>query len=574
MKMNLRSTLAILACSISALTWADRTSSEQVDQRYLSNATEESIKSTIDDGYRIIDIEISDSSPLRITASFVKNEGSYKKAWWWAANKPHEDVEELIKEKDARPIDIEITESGGKKRYSGTFIKNSGDDKVDWNAFEELSFEQLKQKVDDFDGRLIDLDVKSTKNGRRFSGVMIKNTGKFKKGSYYFSNKSISEVKALLSEKKMMLTDIERIDGDSYAGIMESNPGTPWWYFFGRTWEEIQQDRAQYNARFVDIERYEVNGKSRFDCIMVSNCNDLELRVGNMLRSGTDGVRGFYLRQLGGPTLAQLMPDYRFYPASSIKMLEHMYWSYQVDKKGLSQTTNIKIYTNHTNDSHPNSDKFTLQSLIQTQQNMMFASSNVDANALQDAAANGDGVKGRAAIMKFAKDILKLDDDIQLNHKLADGGISNDPHNMMTGRESGEMMERAVDGSVYSANGFTYLHDNMLNETNNSGLSSGLRGVVNQEGQKLGLSNSEINDYWSRVRLMWKGGNNGTAQITSVAYAVLPFKSGNRIGSRRYVMCAFVEQATANTFGTGGASGTLLPELLRDTVRESLKGWK
>ncbi len=574
MKHILQTAISTLALGAATLAMADRTSTDEIQQRFASNATEATMDEVIGDGYRLIDLEITSTSPLRFGGAFVKNTGSYKKDWWWTANKSHEGMEEFIKDHNARPIDIEINTVDGKKRYAGTFIKNAGDDKVDWMAFEELDFDQLKKKQDEYDGRIIDLDVRSTKDGRRFSGVMIKNTGKFKKGHVFFSNKSASEIKKMASDNKMQLVDIERIDDDSFAGVLESNPGAPWWFLVGRTWEQLQQDQAQFNSRVIDIERVEVNGKARYDYILINNCNPLETRVGEMLRDGANGVRGFYLRQIGGDVLAKLLPDYRFYPASSIKMLEHMYWTYQVDKKGLAQNTNIKIYTNHTNDTHPNSDTFTLQSLIQTQQSMMFNSSNVAANALQDAAANGDGAKGRAAIMKFAKDILGLDDDIQLNHKLADGGISNDPHNMMSGRESGLMMEKAVDGSVYSANGFTYLHDNMLNETNNSGLSSGLRGVVNQEGQKLGLSNSEINDYWSRVRLMWKGGNNGTAQITSVAYAALPFKSGNRIGSKRYVMCAFVEQSTTNTFGAGGASGTILPELLRDTVRDGLKGWK
>ncbi|MBX3120548.1 MAG: serine hydrolase [Fimbriimonadaceae bacterium] len=574
MKMKFKPTLLILACAAAAFASADRTSTDVVDQTYLSNATEAQLKDVIKDGYRMIDIEISSTSPTRYTASFVKNTGSYKKSWWWTANRTHAEMEKFIKDHDARALDIEITIEKGKKSYSGTFIKNSGDDKVGWLAFEELDFNQLKKKLDDFDGRVIDLDVHNEKGGRTFSGVMIKNTGAFKKGHVIFSNRSLSEVRKLISDNKMQLTDIERIDSDSFAGVMESNPRAPWWYFVGRSWEQLQQDRAQYNARIVDIERTTEKGKSSFDYILINDCNELETRVGQMMRSGSDGNMGFYVRQVGGPRLGQLMADYRFYPASAIKMLEHMYWTYQVDKNGVSQNTQVRLYANSTNDTHPQSDTFTLQSLIQTQQNMMLPSSNVDANALQDAAGNNNGVTGRAAIMKFAKDILGLDNDIQLNHKLGSGGINSNPSNKMTGRESGLMMEKATNGSVYSPTGFAYLRANMLNETNNSGFSSGLRAIVNQEGAQAGLTQTEINNYWSSVSLIWKGGNNGTAQITSVGHAILPFKSGNRVARKQYVLCAFIERATANTFGAGGASSTLLPELLREEVREGVKGWK
>jgi len=330
---------------------------------------------------------------------------------------------------------------------------------------------------------------------------------------------------------------------------------------------------AQYNARAVDVDRFTVNGSSRYNYVLINNCNALETRVGQMMRTGSDGKMGFYVRQVGGPRLGQLMADYRFYPASTIKLLEHMYWSWRV-QNGLSQNTNVTTYPQTSqNDIHANNETTSIKSLIAAQQNMMYNSSNVDANALQDAAGGGNGVTGRNAIMSFAENVVGLDDDIQLNHKLADGGMSNNPYNMATGREYGLMMEKATDGSIYDLNGFAYLRANMLNETFNSGFRAGLRTILNQEGALAGKSNAQINNYWSLVRVLWKGGNNGTTNISSVGHAILPKNENGRVQMRQYVLSAFIEGATNNTFGGGGASNVLLPELLREQIRAGIQSW-
>jgi hypothetical protein len=567
-----KSTLLALSLLSTALAHADRTSMAVTGQRFISNASEATIDGLVSDGYRMHDIEITSTSPLRFAGSFVKNEGAYEKAWWWTANKTHAQLAAFMAERNARMIDMEITTVNGQKRYAGTFIKNVGDDQANWQAVENLTWAQLQNAVNAYNGRIIDLDVQASNAGNRFSAVMVKNTGSHFKNFTYFSGRTLAQVNQLVGQSGQQLIDLERINGTTFAGVLESNPGWISWYQVGRTWDQLQRDQQQFNARVADIEHYSQNGALRYNYILINNCNALETRVGQLLRNGTDGVRGFYIRRVGGPRLAQLMADYRFYPASSIKMLEHMYWSWRV-QNGLSQNTNVRIYTNHTADTHPANSLFANQSLITTQQNMMFNSSNQDANALQEAASPWNGANGRSVIMTFAQNVLGLDNDIQLNHKFADGGMSNNPYNVATGREYGLMMEKATDGSVFNANGFAYLRNNMLNETSNASFANGVRAIANQEGALLGMTQPEINTWWAQVRLIWKGGNNGTTNVSSVAHAILPMMANGRVQMRAYVLNAFIESAQNNTFGANGASATILPELLREEIRAGLASW-
>jgi hypothetical protein len=562
------SIIAMAATAVPAL--ANRTSTVETDHRYGANLSVSDINGLVADGFRMHDIEVTQASPLRFSASFVKNSGSYAKAWWWTADKTAAELLAFMNERNARCIDLEVYTVNGSRRYAGTFILNSGDDAVGSQLFEQYTFNQLQSQLNAYNGRLIDLDVRDSKGERRYSGVMIKNSGAFAKSSVFFGNRTKAEVDQLVAQTGMQLVDLERIASNRYAGIMESNPGAAWWYQVGRSWSQLQMDVGQFGARVADIERYSLNGENRYNAILINNSNALETRVGQQMRAGTDGITGFYARQVGGPILAELLPDFRFYPASTIKMIQHMYWCDRIDQ-GLSALSNIRIYNNSTADTHGVSDPFTLRSIQLTQRNMMLVSSNSDANALQDAAANYNGVAGRKAIMDFAYDVVGLDADIQLNHKFADGGIQNDPYNKGTAREFSRMMERAMDGTFLSPEGTTYLRANMLNESNNSGLRNGLRTVVFQEGQAAGRTNANILNYWNLVELNWKSGNNGTTNVSSAGWVRLPFVGSNgRIGLRTYVASGFIEGASVNAFGFDGIATTAMPELLREQVRATM----
>src|SRR3972149_6016350 len=50
---------------------------------WLYNVTPAQVNERINAGFRITDLEIADSDPLRFNAVFVHNSGGYAKGWWW-----------------------------------------------------------------------------------------------------------------------------------------------------------------------------------------------------------------------------------------------------------------------------------------------------------------------------------------------------------------------------------------------------------------------------------------------------------------------------------------------------------
>ena len=572
---NSRTTILAITLALYGAALGNRENSDITEHRFVANATAKTVQDVIDDGFRMHDIEITDAEPLRITGSFVKNKGSYAKSWWWTVDKTYDQLADFAKEHNARPLDIEVYVVNGKRRFAGTFIRNTGSDSVEWKTFDDQSFEELESMVDKFHGRVIDIDCRTSGSKRSYCGVMIKNEGAFSKAHYFFGNRTMKEVKDLINKHNMQLTDIERIEDDKYAGVLEKSDAA-WWWQVGKTWEEMKMSVKQFGSRVIDIERYETGGKDRYDYILINNSNELESRIGNLLRSSADGVRGFYLREVGGSLLGDLMADYQFYPASSIKTIEHAYWSYRVDKLGLSPTLQVPVYTNDGADTHPKSDKSVSQTLQLTQQNMMFNSSNADTNALQDAAANGDGVAGRAAIDQFKVKVLGIDGDLKINHKFGISGYKSANPNIGTLREYGRLYETLTNGSVFSKTGFSYFRNNMLNETRNSGLTNGLQSVVIQEGTALGMSQAERTAFWKAAQFIWKPGNLiGTTYISSAGEVELSFK--NKRGGldvHKYVVGAFVDKVSNTTFTVGSMSGTVIPEIMRGEIRKAMATWK
>ncbi|MEX2242574.1 MAG: serine hydrolase [Fimbriimonadaceae bacterium] len=562
--------LTALALSAVALAGVERDLAEKTTHRYISNSPESTIDTLTDQGYRLFDIEVTGTSPLRYGGSFVKNTGPYQSAWWWTANKTKAQFIEYYTSRGARVLDLEVYRVNGEKRYAGTFVPSSNRAGT-WMWFEDLTFQQMLDQADSKGMRITDLDFETISGVRKFSGVMIRNAGAEHKDWVAFSNLTSDEIKEKMSARSMRIVDIERISDTRFAGVLQEREGQATWYFTNRTWETVQWLQDQYGSRIIDIERHTVGKDVRFNVLLINNANDLEWTIGQMLRAGSDGTRGFILKQVNGPILGELMPTFRTYPASTIKVLEHYYWSRRIGN-GMSPQTLVPIYTNHTSDTHVQSDVATNQSLQLTMQQMMRPSNNQSANALQEFAGNGNGATGRTNINNFAYNTLGLTDDIKLNHKFANGNVANDPYNIMTMRQIAALYENFAESTALNPVGWNFFHDNMLNEigTGGSQFGNGVLVVMQQEGAAIGMTNAEVNQVFNQIVLCWKPGN-VTGYNSTAGWIRVPYKTVRGTVFKEFVLAAFQDDFTNNPLGN--LSGTVMPEILRGELADALLTW-
>ncbi len=307
---------------------ADRASTIPTGHWYSANVSEAQIDQLVDQGYRMHDIEVNSTNPLRYAASFVRNSGTYEKNWWWTADRSLDQFRAFGLSRNARPIDMEVTVVNGVRRFAGTFIRNSGADYVPYWTFDNKTFGEVNTLIDQTNGRLVDIEVQEVNGERRFTGILVRNSGSFFKNWTWYSNRTAEQLDQINDDSNLRMTDLEQGPNGRYSFILESGPGA-WYYWTNRTFDQMSFAVAQYGSRVIDIERRIVDGQPRYNFIVINNSNAMETRVGNILRSGSDGARGFYLRQIGGGELGKLMPDYQFYPASTIKVLPHFMYSYR-----------------------------------------------------------------------------------------------------------------------------------------------------------------------------------------------------------------------------------------------------
>ena len=124
--------------------------------------------------------------------------------------------------------------------------------------------------------RIIDLEVESA-TGPTFSVTYVKNSGTYLRGWWWYYGQTISSIKTHLTANNARLIDIEPYYvGTSlrYAVVMVRNTGDAakaWWWYTGVSPTTIGNLAATNNARPIDIDRYVVNGVTKWTVIFISN---------------------------------------------------------------------------------------------------------------------------------------------------------------------------------------------------------------------------------------------------------------------------------------------------------------
>ena len=77
-----------------------------------------SVGDIVNQGYRIIDIEVAAAQPLLVNAAFTRNSGEYGKAWWWYAGATDAQIAAALQSNNARLVDIEPTTQETERRGS------------------------------------------------------------------------------------------------------------------------------------------------------------------------------------------------------------------------------------------------------------------------------------------------------------------------------------------------------------------------------------------------------------------------------------------------------------------------
>jgi hypothetical protein len=347
---------------------------------------------------------------------------------------------------------------------------------------------------------------------------------------------------------------------------MQQNPGVYWWWYYGLSAADLGDRVSQNGARLIDVKSYFVNGNRRFAAIMVNNSNAATTRVGQILRGGTDGETGLYLKQVGGSVQASLQDSRIFEPASSIKILVGLHAMRDVDA-GASLAQNVVVYapgsgscpSNTINGTEPMSNAI-LQMLENSDNQRTKAMINTYGMAAINQTAAAIGLTGT-----------------HLNHYPGCGGP---PANQLTLADAGIIYEGIANGTLLSSTNRPELYSRMPAQAGDfTGIQSAVNAMVDAEAPAFGLTATEISQFKSRLLTHYKAGgytlcpSSPCLEYRSVAgSAEIPQCTRGLVGNRTYVWGIFID-GSSSAAAADGTFNAAKAEPLREPIRAALSTW-
>jgi hypothetical protein len=308
-------------------------------------------------GERIIDIEVESQSPLRFTAVLVRNKGAYKRSWSWWFGFDAAGVKTKIDDLNGRIVDLEPYTVNGQRRFAILLVHNSGEAKKGWWWNYDLTPTQVTDGINQHKIRLIDLDTYLVNGHRRYSYVGIKNKGVDQKAWWWYRNVSPAFVEARLKEHKARLIDVERPAPGKLTVVMQRNDGKYWWWAYGLSQGRLTELFSTHGVRIADLESYVSKGKRRYAFVGIDNANAETRRLRGLIEKAFDDeddfgdkvIRGVYVKQIGGPVIADLAAHLRFQPLSTLKLLPYLVAIDRIDR-GLDSLNSLLTWTEATQD--------------------------------------------------------------------------------------------------------------------------------------------------------------------------------------------------------------------------------
>ncbi len=592
-----------LACGIPTTAAAQSVDNERSQttpgqgNRWFYNKTIAQINGYVNQGYRLIDIEIESINHALFSGTMVKNTGDHQKEWAWYVGLTIQQIEDTAFKYHLRPIDIEVFYLNNSKYAAVVFAENSGDQHTNWRVLTDRTANFLKTEADQTAYRITDLDYYKVDGNHYYSAVMVKNTGKNYKDWRMYVGETLAFIKDKMDETGMRIVDAEKGNGGVLTAILEESAHPEYQgksqLFVVTSTDRISEVTRHYGARIVDFEHYLYNGEEdRFIYIILNNSNALTTTVGDYMRDNIGGTIkpynddpderghtvGFRLKEVNGPVKASLQWNRKFYPASTMKVLEHWYLMKYYEEQGVDlNNTSLNMCrkgsancTNNINDWWNDCDSSV--TLNAADRSMMRNSSNRATNSFQDFFGNGVPVNGRNNVNQALYNVVGLSTSTAIKHKLGCDNVDSPEPNTMTMKDITTLYEKVFsDNNVLLPATRTAFVNNMLNDQNTNGLLDRLKPVIDEEAAKLNIHFLDKMVFMNGIEYAYKGGNIGSGYKSIAGWIRIPYNCGS---PKEFVFGSFWDKASdldkQNT-GEEITPGKVIAQLLRDEIRKGLQ---
>ncbi|HTP08326.1 MAG TPA: serine hydrolase, partial [Anaerolineae bacterium] len=375
-------------------------------------------------------------------------------------------------------------------------------------------------------------------------------------------------------QSRILDLDLDPTTGNYNVVLVACTTNCPlWWWYVGSTGQQMLDNALQDGARPIDVNTYSGCGGTCYAYVLINNSNDITTRVGQLLRNGTDGTKGLYLKEVNGSVLANLEDNWVFEPASAIKAVLHVYAMHQV-QLGITQlSNNVLKYAPPASGSCPGNTVNGLESLSTALGEMMRHSDNTRTREISD-------TFGVNNIIGYAQSFGMS--NTHINHIIGCGGPI---PNQTTLNDLGTLYEKVANGTLLNAANRSTFYSLMAGKAEYqlegydwTGLwSTDIPNIINQEAP-LTMTLAQKQFFRNQMDLAYKAGNYKICGVTCATYvdhiaiagwAQIPFCNGAVLTYKQYVFGLFINNSTSDTTSSATFNATKA-ELLREQIHDGL----
>ncbi|HEY6076154.1 MAG TPA: serine hydrolase, partial [Gaiella sp.] len=304
-------------------------------------------------------------------------------------------------------------------------------------------------------------------------------------------------------------------------------------------------------------------------------------RVMGILNAAGSGTTGMYVKEVGGPVIAAQNEGFAFGPASSIKVLLHLYLHERVQAGAAAFTDDVTLFSG-TSGSCPNGAmNLGTEDAIDSAEKMMKVSDNPATRAQYEHWAPAP-----ATINAFATS-LGLTQTQFMNYIGCDTGDPAVDGNTASLTDLGAIYEGVADGSVISGAIRDSFYDNMSGRQQFEDDGFDFTGIWNVlvamvEAEKpAGMPNELRDDFVDGMTANHKGGSYAscagmnclqrTQWLSWAGSAVFPTCESNTFSTRSYVWGAFIHGSVDNSYnGMSTPADAAFTNVRAEPVREQM----
>src|SRR5688500_9785460 len=244
----------VALCALSAS--AEREKTSPTGWWWLQGVTEAQVNAKVSEGYRLTDIEVESTAPYTFSAVFVRNTGLHAKTWGWRLAQSEPQLEAYMSANNLRIIDLEVAHEGTTPHLTATMIRNAGADATAWWWYYDKSLAYIIDRVNEHNGRIIDIDTYILGGNRFYSAVMVSNTGSQYRDWTWFPNVTWAQVEFLMDDLNARLIDVEDRGDGRFAVVMQKLNGEYWWWALAHSEDDLNHFNDQRGARIIRSEEH------------------------------------------------------------------------------------------------------------------------------------------------------------------------------------------------------------------------------------------------------------------------------------------------------------------------------